>query len=243
MIQCICEKDIQTADELCEVVQDCKKDLKGVKIGKHHKIGGAGGKAILLVGKSKEFVSYENVLERKTHFGKLVHKAFFDEDSEEEEVFEVNEVLLDLQEKLNETELEELCQALAEKSKNRLDLNGIFMRTNDYSEEVKEAFDTYKFENRDITRAYGLLNAINVEFDVEKASWKTDVCGNVYRMTQNEIKVEFCPSSEICDDFKMGLVDRKELNKFIFCRNEYGDALFRKDGDKVILIVIIESRY
>ena len=241
MIQCLVEKDIKTADELCEAVQDCKKELKHTQVGKHHKIMGAGGKTILLVGKrEKEFVAYEDVMNKKGHFGKLLHKIFFEEVEEESE-FSVEEVLLDLREKLSEEQIAELVNSI--KLKNRVDFTEVFMRTNDFSEEFKETIDEFsdRIKNKDVLRAYALLSAIDVEFDPAPNSWETDNLLESYKMTQGDIRVRFITNRRLTIEAKEGF--DKVDSSYILCRNEYGDILFKREGGKVRLVVLIESPF
>ena len=240
MIECIANKNIQTADELCEAVQDCKREIRGTKVGKNHKIMGAGGKAILLVSKSdKEFIAYENVMAKNGHFGKLLYKVFFEEETEEDASFDVDDVYLDLAEKLTTEQLTELADKLLSQVP-RLDFSNCFTKAPDYEMEIMDAKKWYvEICNEDIIRAFGILEAVNVSFNSEKDAWKIVPYGRVATvMSQKEIQIQFLTPKETLDDLKMGEISQD----FILIRNKYGEAFLKRDiNDRVLLVVVCED--
>ena len=182
MIECLVKKDIKTADELCDAVGECKKDLEGLKVGKHHELRGAGGKTIMLVSKGdKEFISYSEVMNQKGHFGKLLYKLFFEEDSEESEV-SVEDVFLDIKEKLSHGQIAELSDLLAKANTRRFDFSRMFKKSEDFSSEIGDAKKWYlEIDNQDIIRAFGTMEALDIPFDSDKAKW--DIKSYGYRAT------------------------------------------------------------
>lgn len=242
-------QNVSNAEELCECVIEHKKELRGTKVGKFHKLMGAGQKTIMLVSKTeKEFVAYDDVMNQKTHFGKLLHKIFFEEDTEETAV-DVDETLKSLMESMTPSQLAELCEKLQPVAlPNRLDFEALFQTTKDYSEEIKDAIDRNKDQDVKtdaIFRGFGLLDAIGVEYEEDLEKWEVrrlPIIGT-WRFALGNICIRIAPQSEIRNELlTTELKYKSELFQMKLSRSDYGDILFKRDiDDNVEMIVVIND--
>ena len=149
----------------------------------------------------------------------------------------MEDVFLDIQEKLTAGQIAELSDMIAKVNHRRFDFSRMFFKSEDYTPEIDSAKKWYiEIGNEDIIRAFGIMEALDIPFDSDKAKW--DIKSYGYRATlmlQDKIGIQFLTKEEVTDSLKI-----KEISdKWILCRNDYGDSLFHKYGDGRFEMVVV----